>query len=83
LFGYYRFKKDYFQQLKDLDIIIVRQSNWTEVVNEEASVDNPNGDKQRKELEQKLENLMWKTNMFIVCVVCVVFGFVLMYGVMK
>ena len=53
------------------------------MVNEEASVDNPNGDKQRKELEQKLENLMWKTNMFIVCVVCVVFGFVLMYGVMK
>ena len=42
-----------------------------------------NGDTKKKNLEQKLENLKWKMNMFIVCVVCVVLGCVLMYAVMK
>jgi len=70
--------------LKDLGIIIVRPSNWAEVVEEEASVESPDGDKQqRKELELKLEKLMLKMNMFIACVVCVVFGCVVMYAVMK
>jgi len=83
LCGYYRFEKQYFQQLKDLGIVIVRPSNWTELVEEEASVGSPDGDKQRKELEHKLEKLMLKMNMFIACVVCVVFGCVVMYAVMK
>ena len=79
--GYYRFEKQYFQHLKDLDIVIVRPSNWAEVVEEEASVGSPDGDKQqRKELELKLEKLMLKMNMFIACVV---FGCVVMYAVMK
>jgi len=69
--------------LKDLDIVIVRPSNWAEVVEEEASVGSPDGDKQRKELEHKLEKLMLKMNMFIACVVCVVFGCAVMYAVMK
>ena len=53
------------------------------MVEEEASVGSPDGDKQRKEFEHKLEKLMWKMNMFIACVVCVVFGCVVMYAVMK
>ena len=80
LCGYYRFEKQYFQHLKDLDIVIVRPSNWAEVVEEEASVGSLDGDKLRKELEHKLEKLMWKMNMFIACVV---FGCVVMYVVMK
>ena len=81
--GYYQFEKQYFQQLKDLSIVIVRPSNWAEVVEEEASVGSLDGDKQRKELEHKLEKLMLKMNMLIACVVCVVFGCVVMYAVIK
>ena len=69
--------------MKDLGIVIVRPSNWAEVVEEEASVGSLDGDKQRKELEHKLEKLMLKMNMFIACVVCVVFGCVVMYVVIK
>ena len=69
--------------MKDHGIIIVRPSNWIELLDEEGSVDSPNGDTKKKNLEQKLENLKWKMNMFIVCVVCVVLGCVLMYAVMK
>ena len=69
--------------MKDLGIVIVRPSNWAEVVEEEALVGSLDGDKQRKELEHKLEKLMLKMNMFIACVVCVVFGCVVMYAVMK
>ena len=45
LCGYYRFEKQYFQQMKDLSIVIVQPSNWAEVVEEEASVGSPDGDK--------------------------------------
>jgi len=43
--------------LKDHGIIIVRPSNWIELLDEEGSVDSPNGDTKKKNLEQKLENL--------------------------
>ena len=70
--------------MKDSGIIIVRPSNWAELLDEEeGSVDSPNGNTKKKNLEQKLENLKWKMNMFIMCVVCVVLGCVLMYVVMK
>ena len=69
--------------MKDHGIIIVHPLNWAELLDEEGSVDSPNGDTKKKNLEQKLENLKWKMNMFIVCVVCVVLGCVLMYAVMK
>ena len=70
--------------MKDHGIIIVRPSNWAELLDEEeGSVDSPNGDTKKKNLEQKLENLKWKMNMFIMCVVCVVLGCVPMYAIMK
>ena len=69
--------------MKDHGIIIVRPSNWAELLDEEGSVDRPNGDTKKKNLEQKLENLKWKMNMFIVCVVCVVLGCVMIYAIMK
>ncbi|CAD6245037.1 unnamed protein product [Miscanthus lutarioriparius] len=74
---------EYFQQLKDRGIIIVHPSNWAELLDEEGSMDSPNIDTKKKILEQKLEILKWKMNMFIVCVVCVVLGCVLMYAVIK
>ena len=70
--------------MKDHGIIIVCHLNWAELLDEEEGlVDSPNGVTEKKNLEQKLENLKWKMNMFIVCVVCVVLGCVLMYVVMK
>ena len=46
-------------------------------------MDSPNGDTKKTNLEQKLENLKWKMNMFIVCVVCIVLGCDLMHAIMK
>ena len=59
--------------------------NWEDenVEEEESSVHCPNGEKNRIELEQKMELLMWKMNTFFVCVVCVLVGSVFMYAVMK
>lgn len=37
----------------------------------------------RKALEQKMDNVIWKMNLFIACVVCMFFGGVLMYAAMK
>ena len=50
---------------------------------EESLVPIPTVEKKRDELEQKIESLIWKMNMFFVCVVCVVVGCVFMYAVMK
>ena len=61
LCGYYRFEKQYFQKLKDDGVIVVRPSNWA----------------------QMLDNVIWKMNLFILCIVCVVFGCVMMYFAMK
>ena len=85
--GFYTFEKAYFQKLKDDDIIMVQPTtpNWEDknVEEEESSVHCPNGEKNRIELEQKMELLMWKMNTFFVCVVCVLVGSVFMYAVMK
>ena len=58
--------------MKDTGIILVRPSNWVELMmeQEEASVDSPNGDKKGKELEQKMELLIRRMNMLIAYVVC-------------
>ena len=51
---------------------------------EDVSVDSPNGpDNNMKDLEHKMKTLIWKMNMFIVCVISVVFGSVVMYVAMK
>ena len=69
-------------------IILVWPSNWEEMnMSQEEEVDSPNGDKRGdkkgKELEEKMESLIWQMNMFIACVVCFVVGCVLMYVVRK
>ncbi|CAL5084521.1 unnamed protein product [Urochloa decumbens] len=85
LCSYYGFEKQYFQLLKDVGVVVVRPSQWAEVVNEEeeGSVDSPNGDKQKKTLEQKMDSVFWKMNVFFACVVFMFVGGVLMYCAMK
>jgi len=41
------------------------------------------GDKKGKELEEKMESLIWQMNMFIASGICFVVGCVLMYVVRK
>jgi hypothetical protein len=71
--------------LKDDDVIIFRPSNWADAVDEVVdSVECQIGsgeqrqaleDKQRKKtLEEKMYNVIWKMNLIIMAVVCVVFG---------
>ena len=79
LCGYYRFDKEYVQMLKDAGVIVFRPSNVVDEgfpVDEEVdSVDCQIGsDKQRKALEGKMDNVIWKMNLFIVFFVRVVFG---------
>jgi hypothetical protein len=83
--GFYRFHKEYLQMLKDAGVIVFRPSNWVDAVDEVVdSVECQIGsgeqrqaleDKQRKKaLEEKMDNVIWKMNLIIVAVVCVVFG---------
>jgi hypothetical protein len=69
---------------EDAGVIIFRPSNWADAVNEVVdSVEFQIGsdeqrqaleDKQRKKaLEEKMDNVIWKMNLIIVAVVCVVF----------
>lgn len=78
--------------MKSAGIIVVRPWNWAMLVDpEDASVDSPNGppndDNKMKNLEQrmdqKMEAMIRHVNMFMVCVVSVVFGSVVMYALMK
>jgi hypothetical protein len=83
-FGFYHFYKDYLSMLKDAGVIVFRPSNWAEVIDEVVdSVECQIGsgeqrqaleDKQRKKAhEEKMDNVIWKMNLIIVAVVCVVF----------
>jgi hypothetical protein len=81
--------------LKDAGIIVFRLSNWADAVDEVVdSVECQIGsgeqrqaleNKQRKKaLEEKMDYVIWKMNLIIVAVVCVVFGCLLgMYAVKK
>jgi hypothetical protein len=81
--------------LKDDGIIVFRPSYWADPVDELVdSVECQIGsgeqrqaleDKQRKKaLEEKMDNVIWKMNLIILAVVCVVFGCLLgMYAAKK
>jgi hypothetical protein len=93
--GFYRFHKEYLQMLKDAGIIVFQPSNWADTVDEVVdSVECQIGsgeqrqaleDKHwKKALEEKMDNVIWKMNLIIVAVVCVVFGCLLgMYAAKK
>jgi hypothetical protein len=81
--------------LKDAGVIVFQPSNWADAVDEVVdSVECQIGsgekrkaleDKQRKKtLEEKKNNVIWKMNLIILVVVCVVFGCLLgMYAANK
>jgi heme/copper-type cytochrome/quinol oxidase subunit 2 len=80
--------------LKDASVIVFRPSNWADAVDEVVdSVECQIGsgeerqaleDKQRKKAQEKMDNVIWKMNLIIVAVVCVVFGCLLgMYAAKK
>jgi hypothetical protein len=83
--GFYCFHKEYLQMLKDAGVIVFRPSNWADAVDEvvdsvECQIESGEQrqaleDKQRKKaLEEKMDNVIWKMNLIIVVVICVVFG---------
>jgi hypothetical protein len=70
---------------KDAGVIVFRSSNWADTVDEvvdlvECQIGSNEQrqaleDKQRKKaLEEKMDNVIWKMNLIIVAVVCVVIG---------
>jgi hypothetical protein len=93
--GFYLFHKEYLQMLKDAGVIVFRPSNWANAVDEVVdSVECQIGSgeqrqavedkKMKKGLEEKMDNVIWKMNLIIMAVVCVVFGCLLgMYDAKK
>jgi t-SNARE complex subunit (syntaxin) len=92
--GFYHFHKEYLQMLKDAGVIVFRPSNWADAVDEVVdSVECQIGsgeqrqaleNKQRKKALEEKENVIWKMNLIIMVVVCVVFGCLLgMYAAKK
>jgi hypothetical protein len=72
--------------LKDAGVFVFRPSNWEDMVDEVVdSVECQIGiGEQRQALEEKMDNVIWKMNLIIVAVVCVVFGcFLGMYAAKK
>jgi hypothetical protein len=81
--------------LKDVGVIVFQLSNWADAV--DVVVDSMEcqigsghqrqalQEKQRKEaLEEKMDNVIWKTNLIIVVVACVVCGCLMgMYAAKK
>ncbi|CAD6333260.1 unnamed protein product [Miscanthus lutarioriparius] len=67
--GFYRFQKEYFDELVHKKIIRV-SCEQIEEIEEPKTVK----DEGVKDLEKKLEKMMWKMNCFIVCLAIVVFG---------
>jgi hypothetical protein len=70
LCGFYRFQKEYLNELIDKKIIIIKYEQIDEV---EEGWQGSVQDEDRKRLEKKMENLTWKMN----CVF-VVFGIVVL-----
>jgi hypothetical protein len=93
--GFYRFHKEYLEMLKDAGVIVFQPSNWVDAVDEvvdsvechigsgeqrQALEDNQG----KKALEEKMDNVIWKMNLIVVAVVCVVYGCLLgMYATKK
>jgi heme/copper-type cytochrome/quinol oxidase subunit 2 len=80
--------------LKDAGVIVFRPSNWADVVDDvvylvECQIGSGEQrqalEKQRKKaLEEKMDSVIWKMNMIVVTIFCVVFGCLLgMYAAKK
>jgi len=80
LCGFYRFQKEYLDELIDKKIVIINCKEVEEL--EEGSEGSEYANHEEKDLEKKMENLMWKMNCFIVVVAIVLFGIVVRSVVM-
>ena len=78
--GFYRFQKEYLDELIDKKIVIINCEEVEEL--EEGSEGSEYANHEEKDLEKKMENLMWKMNCFIAVVAIVVFGIVVRSVVM-
>ena len=80
LYGFYIFQKEYLDELIDKKIVIINCKEVEEL--EEGSEGSEYANHEEKDLEKKMENLMWKMNCFIVVVAIVLFGIVVRSVVM-
>ena len=75
LCGFYIFQKEYLDELIDKKIVIIDCEEVKELEERSQGSEYANHE-EKKDLEKKMENLMWKMNCFIVVVAIVVFGIV-------
>ena len=80
LCAFYIFQKEYLDELIDKKIVIINCKEVEEL--EEGSEGSEYANHEEKDLEKKMENLMWKMNCFIVVVAIVLFGIVVRSVVM-
>jgi len=80
LCAFYRFQNEYLDELIDKKIVIINCKEVEEL--EEGSEGSEYANHEEKDLEKKMENLMWKMNCFIVVVAIVLFGIVVRSVVM-
>ena len=74
LCGFYRFQREYLDELVEKKIVRICCQQIDEHGGEEDEA--PAEDEGMKQLENKMERLMWKMNIFISCIAVVVLAFV-------
>ena len=74
LCGFYRFQREYLDELVEKKIVRICYQQIDEHGEEKDEA--PAEDEGMKQLENKMERLMWKMNIFIDCIAVVVLAFV-------
>jgi hypothetical protein len=82
LYGFYRFQKEYFDELVDKKIIRVSCEQIEELEGAEGIKLETVKEEGMKDMEKKPEKMMWKMNVFIVFVAIVVFAILVKFVVM-
>jgi len=72
LCGFYRFQREYLDELVEKKIVRI----CCQQIDEHGEDEAPAVDEGMKQLENKMERLMWKMNIFIGCIAVVVLTFV-------
>jgi hypothetical protein len=78
LCGYYKFQKEYLDDLIDKKVVVI-MCDELEDLEEGIEGSEPAIDEGMKDLEKKLDHLMWKINLVFVCVGIVVLSVVVKY----
>jgi len=72
LCGFYRFQREYLDELVEKKIVRI----CCQQIDEHGEDEAPAVDEGMKQLENKMERLVWKMNIFIGCIAVVVLAFV-------